>query len=391
MRAAPQDTPMARLAEEHERAQHHTMVSSMVTWNDMNAVTAACAPIYGRGAELIAYELSQGYENETVAADRELYRIAQLLREELASDDPAGAIAARRAGDSKAPCFAALDAFLSTYGWRAETWSIDAPTWCELGDGFWAQLRQLARDDAVNPDDALERAAQRRRALIDDIDAQLAGDPDNQARFRRRVQRLAGYVPVREDRALWQLIATGSLRHAVLCRGDLLAERGLIDMPDDVLFALPGEVDHPPADLRDRVRARRAEHERWRAVRPPLFVGGPAASPAAAPGPVLKGVPGSRGFAAGVARVILDLADAGRVEPGDVLVCTMTAPPWTPLFAIAAAVVTESGELGSHPAIAAREYGIPCVVGATGATKAIPDGAPVEVDGTAGTVTIRAY
>jgi pyruvate,water dikinase len=72
---------------------------------------------------------------------------------------------------------------------------------------------------------------------------------------------------------------------------------------------------------------------------------------------------------------------------GDVLVCRTTDPAWTPLFRLAAAVVTEIGGVLSHAAIVAREFGIPAVVGAGDAMSALTDGASVTVDGTAGTVT----
>jgi pyruvate,water dikinase len=87
--------------------------------------------------------------------------------------------------------------------------------------------------------------------------------------------------------------------------------------------------------------------------------------------------------------VILDLDDVERLEAGDVLVTTMTSPVWTPLFAIAAAVVTDAGDALSHVAIAAREYGIACVAGTHDATARIPDGAVVTVDGDAGTVHLH--
>jgi pyruvate,water dikinase len=87
--------------------------------------------------------------------------------------------------------------------------------------------------------------------------------------------------------------------------------------------------------------------------------------------------------------VILDLADSDRLEGGDVLVCPSTAPPWTPLFAIAGAVVTDTGGVLSHTAIAAREYALPAVVGTGVATHRIPDGATVTVDGAQGIVRIE--
>ena len=90
----------------------------------------------------------------------------------------------------------------------------------------------------------------------------------------------------------------------------------------------------------------------------------------------------------GVARVVRSLQDAERLAPGEVLVAETTAPPWTPLFAVAAAVVTDTGGVLSHCAVVAREYGIPAVVGAGTATNVIADGDVVEVDGDAGTVRI---
>ena len=100
------------------------------------------------------------------------------------------------------------------------------------------------------------------------------------------------------------------------------------------------------------------------------------------------GAAGSPGVVRGVARVIRSLADAAALRPGEILVAETTAPPWTPLFATAAAVVTDTGGVLSHCAVVAREYRIPAVVGTGMATRAIADGQIVEVDGDAGMVRI---
>ncbi|WP_433125058.1 PEP/pyruvate-binding domain-containing protein [Micromonospora sp. CA-240977] len=100
----------------------------------------------------------------------------------------------------------------------------------------------------------------------------------------------------------------------------------------------------------------------------------------------LTGTPGSPGRATGPARVVRGPADFARVRPGDVLVCRTTDPAWTPLFGVVAAVVTEIGGLLSHAAIVAREQGLPAVLAVPRATTALPDGASVEVDGSAGRV-----
>lgn len=119
---------------------------------------------------------------------------------------------------------------------------------------------------------------------------------------------------------------------------------------------------------------------------------GAAPQPAAAGRPaepaLVVGVASSPGQARGPARLVRSVDEFGRVRPGDVLVCRTTDPAWTPLFRLAAAVVTETGGLLSHAAIVAREYRIPAVVGAVGALSRLADGVEIAVDGTRGTVTV---
>lgn len=387
----------AELADLEAYAMQLTMVPMLIASNDVQLLAAVCLDLFGTEAEFVSYELTQGYPNETVRADEALWRLGRTvqasaaLRAALASDDPRREMARVRAAGDEPDFFERLDAFLAEFGLRSESWDITAPTWNELGAGFWAQLAQMSRDGVPSPADALAAAAARRDALIREIGDRLAGDEETRSRFHRRVQRLESYVAIREERALWQLITEGSLRQALLRRGRNLAERGVIGEADDVFYLLPDELDRADGDLSGIVKERRSEHDAWKAVTPPATVGRAAATAdknRGDAGAVLHGVPASRGVASGPARVVVDLADADQVEPGDVLVCVMTAPPWTPLFGIAAAVVTDYGDIGSHPAIAAREYGIPCVVGAQSATATIVNGATVTVDGTKGTVHI---
>jgi len=72
-----------------------------------------------------------------------------------------------------------------------------------------------------------------------------------------------------------------------------------------------------------------------------------------------------------------------------VLVCEMTMPAWTPLFATVSAVVADSGGVLSHCAIVAREYRIPCVVGTYVGTQVLKDGQRITVDGAQGIVHIE--
>jgi pyruvate, water dikinase len=90
----------------------------------------------------------------------------------------------------------------------------------------------------------------------------------------------------------------------------------------------------------------------------------------------------------GVARVILDVRDVGKLEEGEILVAPVTSPSWTPVFGKVAAAVSDIGGIMSHAAIVAREYGMPAVVGTGNATARISTGDRVRVDGDAGVVTI---
>jgi pyruvate,water dikinase len=85
-------------------------------------------------------------------------------------------------------------------------------------------------------------------------------------------------------------------------------------------------------------------------------------------------------------RVLRNPEEGSKLQRGDILVTSMTTPAWTPLFAIAGGIITETGGALSHPAITAREYGIPAVVALDGATTRFKDGQIVTMDGGAGTV-----
>jgi len=90
----------------------------------------------------------------------------------------------------------------------------------------------------------------------------------------------------------------------------------------------------------------------------------------------------------GTAKVVRSLAEASKLEKGDIMVCEMTMPPWMPLFSIAGAVVADTGGPLSHCAIVSREYKMPCVVGTVIGTAVITDGMTLTVDGAKGIVRI---
>jgi pyruvate,water dikinase len=194
------------------------------------------------------------------------------------------------------------------------------------------------------------------------------------------------------------------MRMAMRELGRRMVERGAFDEIEDFGFVRLAEMPtllSDPHALTDRVRERREEYRHLLEVEPPfVFVGEPEGGPGTWPrrdavgsarlavGEVLMGSPGCPGSAEGRARVVLDSNDPSALEPGDILVAPITDPSWTPLFVPAAAVVVDVGAPLSHAIIVSRELGIPCVISATGATRRIPDGALIRVDGSTGAVTV---
>ncbi len=152
--------------------------------------------------------------------------------------------------------------------------------------------------------------------------------------------------------------------------------------------------------LAERVAQRRARHEAMKRVIPPpmlppnkkymgfdmgYFI---PATEESQRGGVLKGIAASAGVVTAPACVLHGPEDFGQMRPGDVLVAGATTPAWTPLFAMASAVVTDIGGPLSHGSIVAREYGIPAVMGTGVATRRIVSGQVITVDGGAGIVNL---
>jgi pyruvate,water dikinase len=178
------------------------------------------------------------------------------------------------------------------------------------------------------------------------------------------------------------------MRGLLLRAGDALVREGRIERAVDIFFVTPDDITGG-GDLRARVDAGREEWERARTIAPAPFIGteGESSAKAAEKRAELKGSPASRGTVTAPVRILRSPEEGAKLQRGDILVTAMTTPAWTPLFAIAGGIITETGGALSHPAITAREYGIPAVVALEGATSRFKDGDIVTVDGTAGTVT----
>lgn len=220
--------------------------------------------------------------------------------------------------------------------------------------------------------------------------------------------------PIREHGEAVHARAFGAVRLVGLEIGNRMVSAGHATLVDDVFYLEVEEVLGwlvAPTDLRDIIRVRRGQHSWAKMHRPPATIGGSAALPDSSvlpdalktivgifdlvlahdTGPTdlpdgVDGVPASSGTFTGPARLVANADHLSRVRPGDVLIAPLTTSPWEIVFPQIGALVTEGGGQLSHPAIVAREYGLPAVVGCVGAMGRFTDGQLVTVDGTAGTV-----
>ena len=367
--------------------------------------------VLGPDGAVLAGTILQGTENASAGAGAALGELADQARQHPAL--AAALIAGKHDGLESLPSgtefMGALRAYLDEYGWRAESWgTFHRPTWAEEPSVPLDLIGRYLANPAESPAAAMGRAAEGRERALAEVEARLPAEKREQ--FQALLASTRHHVPVSEERARWQLTSAGILRRPVMALGRKLAAAGALDAPDDI-FYLEREVlreacARPGPQFAAQARAGRAEYAGWLALKPPQALGAmpdlsnlpreaslmaryfmglraPSAERAS-----LSGYGASAGTVTGRARVIRYLDEADALEPGDVLVCVSTAPPWTPLFAIAAAIVTDTGGVMSHSAICAREFGIPCVVGTQAGTRLIPDGATIRVDGRTGSVEI---
>jgi pyruvate,water dikinase len=102
----------------------------------------------------------------------------------------------------------------------------------------------------------------------------------------------------------------------------------------------------------------------------------------------VRGLAASPGVVEGTARFVSSVEEFDQVQEGEILVCRMTNPAWVVLFTKIAGLVTEAGGTVSHPAVVAREFGLPAVVGTQNAGERIKSGDRVRVNGNTGVVDI---
>lgn len=384
----------------------HTFANaSIVTGVLIDACVAAGQP------GLVTHLLGAAGDVHSAQYSQALYTVSKTVRESPevmdAFDQGVTGLLDRLADvESAAPFLAAFDAFIAEHGHRGPNdWEFSARTWDsdpELALAAIDAMRKTGED--LSPSSRLVDDDDKRKAAIDAVRPSL-GFMDK-GNFDKAIKSAPYWAQGREatrDRAIRYMLPFKQVYRELVRRA---AEKG--GDPDPIHVGLLHPFDELPAyvadpsSFADTIAERAALFARYREVEPPFFVTSQDEVPtleemedtgaevveSAKVGDVLTGDAGASGVAQGRARVVLDPADGSVLEPGEILVAPLTDPAWTPLFLPAAAVVVNVGSLMSHAVIVARELGIPAAIAVEGATHKIRTGDLVEVDGTAGTVTI---
>ena len=305
------------------------------------------------------------------------------------------------------PTKRALASFLDLYGHRAvREAELSTPRWREDHKTVLVMLRIALRGEGRDVDEALARGKLSSETEMSRLLPKLT--MVEQTLLRHLVARARKASRLRERMRTWVTRVLGMLRSAALdadrrlLRRDpqlavdyaALASSGShLALVRSAFFLTADEVKHAlrntRSDLSALVKARRAEFARdsARPDPPSTFMGAPP--PVVLPpsgGDTLRGLPAASGVVEGSARVLFGPEEMGSLQPGEVLVVHTTDVGWTPLFLLAAGIVTELGGPLSHAAIVAREFGVPSVVNVAGATRAIKTGDRVRVDGDRGII-----
>jgi phosphohistidine swiveling domain-containing protein len=377
----------------------------------LKGVLSRVAKTHGADAERLAHDLTSGIRDlESARPAIGVMRIVHLARRDTAAHAVLEQEGATMDTLPEGPTKRALASFLELYGDRAvREAEISTPRWKEDPRPVFAMIRVALRADAREVEPQLARAKSAADAEMSRLFRRLnfaeqtavrhlVARAQKAARLRERmrtwVTRVLGMirdVALDADRRLLRLVPDlaqdwAALKRAPLGQSSLASIHTVFFLTvDEVVQALRASR----TDLAPLVRARRAElaRDQARPDPPRTFIGAPP--PVQLPpsgGAILRGSAASSGVVEGNARVLLSASQMSELLPGEILVVHTTDVGWTPLFCIAAGVVTELGGPLSHAAVVARELAVPSVVNVDGVTRALKTGDRIRLDGDAGVV-----
>jgi phosphohistidine swiveling domain-containing protein len=403
----------------HDRHWKIHWMLNFAQFASTQALNATIEEVRGEADPALMGRLQSSLEDRNWDSIEDLWR----LKEEIKADaELGGAFEGETAGDVRRALEGSelgrrfleerVLAHQKTFGYKAiwshefafKTWREDPAPILEAVRGYLATDYDYPANIAAVRDDLAKAKAEAVDGLAGGQREQLQGALD----------RSLSMNPLTPDHHFYVDQGTNArLRLLLIAIGEKLVGAGTLDDPEDVMYLRYNELrllmaDRSAFDARGTVGERRDAREAAYELRPPSWVGTAtktaldfpynalwgfpekfyAGEPATA-GEV-RGLAASPGVVEGPARYVASLDEFDKVQDGEILVCRMTNPAWVVLFTKISGLVTDAGGAVSHPAVVAREFGIPAVVGTTNGGERIKTGDRVRVNGSTGVVEILA-
>jgi rifampicin phosphotransferase len=297
----------------------------------------------------------------------------------------------------------AIRGYLDRYGMRCVgEIDITRPRWSErpsvLVSLILGNIKNFETGAARRRfDQARQEATKKEHELLERL-RELPDGAQKAEETKRMIDLVRTFIGYREYPKYGMVRRYFEYKQALLAEADRLVDAGVLRERDDIFFLTFDELHDVVRTQRvddDLIGQRKEAFASYEAIRPPrvLTSDGEVLSGSHLrddlPTGALLGLAVSAGTVEGRARVVLDMNEAD-LEPGDILVTAHTDPSWSPVFVVVSGLVTEVGGLMTHGAVVAREYGLPAVVGVENATRLIPDGQRIRLNGSKGYVEILA-
>ena len=375
---------------------------------------------------LRSHELLLGFENKTVAGNRQLRELGETARVnprigEALMADKLEDFFVRLEGFAEGRQFRSeLDEFLNEYGQRSDSQMLSVASWLETPEIVVQTLRAFltSGESKCEPVEALVGRRERR---LEEIREDLENHPPLVSeKFRELLACAQVAQSLSEDHNYWiDIQVTFRIRQVCLELGRRYVAQGILGTVEDVFYLTLAELKEGirpkvGAGFDVKVRARRKSEDEYRKQTPPPILGKPPtpeeflardnalnrayakmAGPFGRPVEVskdpniLNGFGVSSGKAIGRVRILNNQEDAiDQLKPGDILVTGMMTSFWVPLFARISGLITARGGMLSHGAVVAREHGVPAVSGVENAVELLKEGQWVEINGDQGTVRL---
>jgi phosphohistidine swiveling domain-containing protein len=402
----------------HDRAWKIHWMLNFAQFSSTTALNATIEQVRGEADPGLMGRLQSSVEDRNWDSIEDLWKMKQEiaaddeLRAIFESDEPAAEVVAALERSDRGRRFVEerLRPHQQAFGYKA-IWSHEFvfKTWVEDPAPIIEAVRGYLATDYDYPSNIKSVADDLERAKAEVLEGV---EGEDRVRLQQALDLSLGMNPLTPDHHFYiDQGANARVRLVALAIGRKLVEAGTLDDPEDVIFLRYNELrllmaDQSAFDARELVSDRRDEHEDAYRIRPRSWVGTATEEALAFPYNALwgfpdkfyagepattgevKGLAASPGVVEGPARYVASLDEFDQVQDGEILVCRMTNPAWVVLFTKISGLVTEAGGAVSHPAVVAREFGIPAVVGTTNAGERIKTGDRIRVNGSTGVVEL---